>query len=308
MLTRLLLALLLALTILPARADTPPVMQIYVTVDWEGMSLDDENITAMQEFRQRHPEIPMLQFLNPVYELRLGAAALEKMRDTLLPADVHGLHIHPWKSLITYCSLPYHDSPAFAEQDETCVGNACGYTVSLEYAYSQAELTQLVKCSSELLVSQGFERPTSFRAGGWQQGPKLAAALHENGFTLDSSRTDAHFLIPRWGVHSRLVEQVDRLHSGSTPLDQPYELLPGLTELPNNASLADYTSTQKIVDVFRELLQNRKSIMVLGFHQETAFNYLHRLEAAIPLLEQEAAAAGVTLEWTAAPPTLENTQ
>lgn len=304
---RLLLAALLALLLLPARADTPPVMQIYVTVDWEGLSLDDENIDAMRDFRQRHPEIPILHFLNPVYELRLGKPVLEKVRDTLLPADVHGLHIHPWKSLITYCGLPYHDKPAFAEPDDACVGQSCGYAVSLEHAYSQAELSQLVKCSSDLLVAQGFDRPTSFRAGGWQQGPKLAAALRENGFTWDSSRTDAHFLMPRWGTHSRLVELIDQLHNGSTPLDQPYELLPGLMELPNNASLADYTSTQKIVDVFRELVRHGKTVMVLGFHQETAFNYLHRLEAAIPLLTQEAAAAGVTLEWAAAPPTLEDT-
>jgi hypothetical protein len=37
--------------------------------------------------------------------------------------------------------------------------------------------------------------------------------------------------------------------------------------------------------------------MVLGFHQETAFSYLHRLEEAIPLMEKAATEAGVKLEW-----------
>lgn len=291
--------LLMLLSFAVDAATVTEKVTVFVTVDWEGLSLEDDNIEAMQDFRRRYPQIPILHFLNPVYELKFGKTALQKIRDTLLPADVHGLHIHPWKTLVTFCGLPYRSTPAFTPQDESCAGNECGYTVSLEKAYTREELTKLVGCSKDLLVEQGFDQPRSFRAGGWQQGPKLAEALKENGFTLDSSRTDANFLVPRWG-NSELVMYVSELHAGSTPLDQPYELLPGLTELPDNASLADYTSPQKIVEVFRNIVASGKRYMVLGFHQETASSYLHRLEEAIPLLEKEAAAAGVELEWAAA--------
>jgi hypothetical protein len=37
--------------------------------------------------------------------------------------------------------------------------------------------------------------------------------------------------------------------------------------------------------------------MVLGFHQESAFNYLDRLSDAIPLMQQIADEAGVQLQW-----------
>ena len=47
------------------QADAQPAITVYVTVDWEGWSLEPENIEAMQAFRLRHPEIPMLQLLNP---------------------------------------------------------------------------------------------------------------------------------------------------------------------------------------------------------------------------------------------------
>jgi len=273
---------------------------VYMTVDWEGWTIEDDNLDAMRDFRRRFPHIPMLHLLNPVYFLRPGAdpaTLTEKIRTTLLPGDGQGLHLHPWKSLVRHCGLPYRDEPTFATLDENCGNGECGYTVSLELAYTEEELTRLVGCSAGLLVDHGFERPRAFRAGGWQQGPRLATALKANGFTFDSSRTDARLLTSRWAPDSNLVRLVAQLHPGANPLDQPYELLPGLTEYPNNGSLADYTSAPQLLEIFRSLLANGKLVLVLGFHQETAFNYLGRLEEAIPLLEAEATRTGARLEW-----------
>lgn len=299
MLRRALLAGLLALWLIPARAETP-TLTVHVTVDWEGWSLDEENLDAMRDFRRRFPHIPLLQLMNPVYFIRPGAdaAAIRAgIERTLLPSDTLGLHLHAWKTLMLHCRLPYRSEPSFAAADETCRGKECGYTVSLELAYSEKELTQLVACGSQILLDQGYPQPRHFRAGGWQQGPKLAAALAHNGFVYDSSRIAAAILAPRWGADSAMVRLVQSLHPDAGPLDQPYPLAPGLTEYPNNGGLADYTSTEDIMTIFRQLLAARKSVMVLGFHQETAFDFLDRLSAAIPLMEQEARTAGVSLRW-----------
>lgn len=274
---------------------------LYVTVDWEGWSLDEENLDAMRQFRQKYPHIPMLHLLNPAYFVRPGmdaAEAAQKIRSTLLPTDEHGLHLHGWKSLVERCELPYKSEPSFAGTPEECAdGSDCGYTVSLEYAYSEHELTILVGCSVDLLVQQGFQWPKSFRAGGWQFGPKLAGAIHKNGFRLDSSRTVPQLIASNWHEESELVRMVKALHADSSILDQPFELLPGLRELPNNASLADYTRTEELVEIFTTLIANGKGVMVLGFHQESAFNYLDRLADAIPKMQQAADAAGVQLRW-----------
>lgn len=282
-------------------ASAQPSITIYVTVDWEGWSLDEENLDAMRQFRQKYPNIPMLQLLNPAYFVRPGvdaAAAAQKIKSTLLPMDGHGLHLHGWKSLVERCELSYKSAPSFAGTTEECPEDAdCGYTVSLEYAYSEHELTILVGCSVDLLVQQGFRWPKSFRAGGWQFGPKLAGAIHKNGFVLDSSRTVPQLIASNWHEESELVRMVKALHADSSILDQPFDLLPGLTELPNNASLADYTRAEELVEIFKTLVANGKSVMVLGFHQESAFNYLDRLADAIPRMQQAAAAAGVRLQW-----------
>jgi len=296
------LAALLSALQLPAMAEdiALPTITLYMTVDWEGWSLDEENLDAMRQFRRKHPEIPMLHLLNPVYFIRPGVDAsdtAQKIKSTLLPSDAHGLHLHGWKSLVEHCELPYKSEPSFGGVHEACAEGDCGYTVSLEYAYSEHELTILTGCSVDLLVQQGFDWPKSFRAGGWQLGPKLASAILKNGFLMDTSRTAPQLVARRWDESSNLVKMVRTLHADGTILDQPYELLPGLMEYPNNASLADYTRTDELVEIFRTLVANNKSVMVLGFHQESAFNYLDRLADAIPLMQQIADEAGVHLQW-----------
>ena len=296
------------LTCSHAVADTvsePAKITVYVTVDWEGVSLDNDNLEAIQDFRKKYPHIAMLQLITPSYWLRPGvdkAAISAQVKSTFLASDKVGLHIHAWKSLVNYCQVPYQAAPSFADQAETCETGDCGYSVSLENAYSEADLTKLVACSSEILVNEGFAKPTHFRAGGWQLGAKLSAALQANGFTWDSSRIDANLLTTSWHEQSGMIKMLKVLHAGSTPLDQPFNIsqpfyINQLHEYPNNAALADYTTSKQIVGMFNNLIQQQKTVMVLGFHQETATNYLGRLDAAIPKMEAAAKAANVQLEW-----------
>jgi hypothetical protein len=283
-----------------AHAEQIQKIAIYVTVDWEGVSLELENIETMQAFRKKFPHIPMLQLLNPVYFLRdhpNNIVLSNIIKSTFLASDTHGLHVHAWKSLVTYCGIPYQNSHSFADTNEACETADCGYTVSLEYAYSQKELTKLIACSSNVLVENGFASPKHFRAGGWQLGPKLMAALQANGFIWDSSVTDANLLTTRWHDESGMVKMLRQLHPNSTPLDQPYAVSSNIMEYPNNASLADYTSTKQIVSMFKQLLVAKKNVMVLGFHQETATNHLNRLENAIPQMEAIAKEHGVAIDW-----------
>jgi hypothetical protein len=277
----------------------PSKITVYVTVDWEGASLDNDNLEVMQSFRKKHPHIAMLQLITPSYWVRPDvdkATVTRQIKTTFLPIDKVGLHLHGWKSLLTYCQVPYQHAPSFADQAETCEAGDCGYSVSLENAYSEADLSKLVACGSAILVNEGFAKPSHFRAGGWQLGTKLTAALQANGFTWDSSQIDANLLTTNWHEESGIIKMLRELHPNATPLDQPF-YINQLHEYPNNAALADYTSSKQIVALFNGLIQHHKSVMVLGFHQETAATYLGRLDAAIPKLEAAAKAANVQLEW-----------
>ncbi|MDF0379329.1 hypothetical protein [Methylophilus sp. YYY-1] len=294
---RLLLGLALLLTSPAMAADT---MQLWITVDWEGLSLDEDNLQAMQRFRQQFPDIPMLHLVNPVYFIQPGvhrAQVGSLIRSTFLPQDTVGLHLHPMRTLVEYCGLTYQATPSISGRDEHCRQASCGHSVSLEFAYSETELTRLVHCSSDLMVQNGFNRPRHFRAGAWQLGPKLQAALVANGFYWDSSRIDARLLTTRWPSDSPLIKGLQQLHAGSTPLEQPYALSYQLMEYPDNAALADYTNTQQLLRLFEALLNQAPAVMVLGFHQESAADYLLQLERAIPHMQRLAKQKNVTLVW-----------
>ena len=100
-----------------------PTITLYVTVDWEGLSLNEENLEAIREFRRAYPHIAMLHLLNPVYFLQPGintADTTAKIRSVLLPGDEHGLHLHGWKSLVEYCKVEYKSEPSFAGAAEQC--------------------------------------------------------------------------------------------------------------------------------------------------------------------------------------------
>ena len=45
------------------------VINIIISVDWEGRDLAPENLQAFSSFREQFPQIPLLQFFNPVYFL-----------------------------------------------------------------------------------------------------------------------------------------------------------------------------------------------------------------------------------------------
>ncbi|MEE9332427.1 MAG: hypothetical protein V3U89_09405 [Methylophilaceae bacterium] len=283
-----------------AKVEEQQKIKIYVTVDWEGMSLDEENIAAMQAFRKKFPHVSMLQLLNPSYFLRDhpdNAHLTSLIKSTFLPIDTQGLHVHAWKSLTDYCGVKYQHTHSFADVDESCKTGDCGYTISLENAYSQSALTKLIACSNRVLVKNGFNKSVHFRAGGWQLGSKLIAALEADGFVWDSSEIDADLLTTRWHESSSMVRMLRQLHPKRTPLDQPYALTAKLTEYPNNAALADYTTTLQLVTMFRNLITSNKRVMVLGFHQETAADFLGRIEKAIPQMEAIAKKKNIQIDW-----------
>ncbi|MGP1716588.1 MAG: hypothetical protein ACTS9Y_05355 [Methylophilus sp.] len=297
-LSRILLIVLALVQPLPAMATDS--MQLWVTVDWEGLSLEEDNLQAMRAFREKFPYIPLLHLINPAYFIQPGVNRAQigsHIRSTFLAHDTVGLHVHAMRSLVEHCGIAFQTTPSIADVQEDCTHTSCGYSVSLEYAYSQHELTKLVACSSELLTTNGFQRPRHFRAGAWQFGPKLQAALEANRFVWDSSTIDANLLTGRWHQDSSMIRLLKKLHPHSTPLAQPFALSINLMEYPDNAALADYTNTKALLQLFEQLLNAHHSVMVLGFHQETAADYLIRLERAIPHMEKLAREKNVRIEW-----------
>ncbi len=289
---------------------------IVMTIDWEGRELSKENLEALKAFRNKYPGIPILHFLNAAYYTKPDANAAEitkKIKSVMRKHDEHGLHIHAWKSLVEASGVKFKTKPDLGGWSLRNCQFDCGHVVSLT-AYSAEEMQKIIRKSNEILVKNGFSRPKSFRSGAWQTGPTVATALSREGFYLDSSATVDYFVSRSWGKSSLLVQSINRLWPGMSTVKQPYlmktEHKP-IWQLPNNASLADYTKPNTIFRTLKdnvdEFLRNPKPVhyVVTGFHLETAKRYLPRVEKALEKIIDYSSSKGVPIQFAHFPINLE---
>lgn len=295
---------------------------IIVSVDWEGRSLLDENLQAMQSFRERHPDVPMQQFLNAAYYTKDGAdlqATTQKIQSTLLPDDEHGLHIHAWHSLIDRAGVTPRDGPCAVNASEKFEAQRNlkdwnyypqdgGFDVPID-RFDVIELSKVLRTSIEILTAQGFRRARSFRAGGWMGGKNVLDALTENGFSVDASAGNVKYVIERFG-DIPLCQWMTELWPHIDDCSQPYKVNTvngDIWEIPNNGCLVDYTTTEQILEIFAKNLElwkqtPEKDVFVsTGFHQETADRCLARLDASIVLIKEQAEREGLPVIFIANP-------
>jgi hypothetical protein len=197
--------------------------------------------------------------------------------------------------------VAFRDRPTFwgREASQDGVGGR-GHDVPID-EYSVEELRKVIRFSVSVLNKNGFQGIRSFRAGGWMAGPSVLAALAAEGFVADSSAVPPDLLVDRVGG-TPLHQRAQALWSHISRFSQPYaittELGGSLTEFPDNACLADYVIGDQVVQLFRRMADQPASrgvpILHYGFHQETAAEYLIRVEESLELIDKAAKEKGVT--------------
>ncbi len=308
-----LLFTVLSTLVLSNHAAAQGKVRIVVSTDWEGRSIEPDNLQAFTVFRNDYPAIPVQHFLNAAYYTK-DAADKQKitndMRSVIRAGDEHGLHIHAWRSLVQASGVTWKTDPAFkgAIDLEKCTPD-CGHDVNIT-AYSEEELRKIIRFSIKTLTAQGFDRAKSFRAGAWQADRKVLRALAAEGITFDSSATDAEFLKERWGK-TLLYPVTKKIWPATLVTSQPEWIDLGagrkILELPNNGCLADYVTGESILASFKanaDLLKANPSkdvYLSIGFHQETALKYLPNLRKGIDLIQAHATEQKIPIEFVVPP-------
>lgn len=287
-------------------------IRLLVTVDWEGRDLTESNLRAIENLRERFPQVKLVQFLNAAYFTKPGANAGDvtaRIERALRPGDEHGLHIHGWKRLFEAAGVPFRTTPTFwgttiDARSYTCSSD-CGHEVAIN-AYTTDELRKVVRFSLDTLEANGFGRAKSFRAGGWVASENVRDAIAAEGLGWDHSEVPTPFLQPKLGTLP-LYGWLGDIWPDAVPTSQPHgvDVAEGaLVEVPDNGAMADYVSTEQMVDVFEQnkaafAKNGKKDVVVsIGFHQETAATYLPALEGALERIYDEAAAERLPLEST----------
>ncbi|HBP18632.1 MAG TPA: hypothetical protein DEA08_12710 [Planctomycetes bacterium] len=276
-------------------ATSPGQVYLSLSVDWEGRDLTDENLGAMERFRERFPTLPLTHFLNAAYYTKPGARGVDVTRQilrALRPDDERGLHLHGWRSLFEAAGVAYRAGPTFwgaGRPPTPCAGDE-GHEVEVS-AYTCAELRRVVAYSKSRLAEAGLKVGGSFRAGGWVAPRNVIEAVRAEGLAVDASAVPA-----RWHDELRgtaLLGRLEQLWATIQPTTQPYfEATPQgqVLRMIDTGALADYVSADEMVAHVERALQRRatnpsRDIYVhLGFHQETAARYLPRLQRALERL------------------------
>lgn len=284
-----------------AELSAKPRIQILVTVDWEGESLQAENIQAMHDFRTQMPSVRMVQFLNAAYFTKPGANAADvkaKIHQAILPTDERGLHIHGWKRLVEASGVTFRSKPSFWGPQYPVQGDCsfdCGHEIAIS-AYTEPEMENIVRFSIDKLYANGLGRAKSFRAGGWMANENVRQAIAHEGITWDSSAVPSTFLAGE--LHGLpLLDWVATMWKGTNATSQPYAIsTPAgtLDELPDNGALADYVTADEMFQTFLDheaafKKDNKTRTLVIGFHEETAAKYIYRVKDALQRIEARAA-------------------
>lgn len=282
-------------------------LELLVTVDWEGRDLSQWNLDAMKDLHAKFPDVKVVNFLNAAYYTKEGANAddvTRRIESALGANDEKGLHIHGWKRLFEASGVTFHNAPTFwgtSLDPRACVDD-CGHEVPIS-EYSSDELRKVVKFSLDTLEGHGFGRPKSFRTGGWMAKPNVRDAVAAEGLTTEESAVPVQFLQPKLG-NMPVYQWLGDLWQGIGPTSQPFAIETAsspLLEIPDNGCLADYVSAEQMVDVYQAnkkawLADRSKDVVVsIGFHEETAADYLPVLEDALSRILADAKASRVPL-------------
>lgn len=266
-------------------SESPVEIVLITSIDYEGDLVRESDIRAIEEFQSRFPHLPIIHFLNAAYFTKRQRAhkiaTARRIQRVIRKFDEVGLHIHGWDHFVKAAGVPFRSAPRYLEGTipERFHG-ARGSDVPLN-AYTAAEIERLIRFSQEQLKQFGFSAPTSFRAGGWQSGPRVWQALKRVGIKFDSSAVPSQ-LVAQLYPNTELQRRTQSLWS-DVWLDSRKKLRQGIWQMPNNMGLADYVKPAQFRGQVLELLEiaresGQSEILVhFGFHLETAKKYMPRV-------------------------------
>jgi hypothetical protein len=264
---------------------------VALTIDWEGAYVSPDGLDAFDSFREKLGDAPFTHFVCAAHFTKPNVdpkSVVGALRSTIRPTDELAIHLHAWTSLATASHVKPKSSPSFLTGTDQLLDlqdGDLGFDTDLD-VYSVVELRAMLRTSRALLEQTAIPVSTSFRAGGYLGTPKMLQAIQEEGFTVDSSATDYQQLEEQ---KETLPERIRDLWPALDATSQPFFVEAGvgtLLEMPI-AAIADYATANEVVALFEaartRLLADPQAdvYVVLGFHQETAHDFLNRLTEAL---------------------------
>ncbi len=254
-------------------------LKLLLCVDWEGLSLQEDNLQALIEFKKRWA-IPFLHFMNPAYFTSKSLQErVEQVDFTPFVAgeDQWGLHLHGARHFVEACKVPFQNHSTFAKAGDQNPGEFIGHEVMLN-SYSVADFEKMLLKSQEIFQNQGWPSPRLFRAGGWMMNPEYIPSLKKFGFWADCSAAPAEVLNNTGWQGEPLQRYLSILWGHLNVFSQPF-LDQDFWQIPNNGGAIDYWKSDcEPLQWAHQLADETNPFAVITIHQETAAQHLPKLD------------------------------
>ena len=221
------------------------------TLDWEGVDVSDDELDNLIAFSENHYDLPMTQFFNP--RIYVTSEISQDRQDHLtqwvktrkITGDEVGLHLHMYHDMVKAAGVGVKTQPKWTNY----LNNGLDVPTTV---YSYDEFTQILTWAKQEFVNQGFEEPTSFRAGGWFADESTLQALSDSGFVIDSSGRQYYVwgnngIKGHWNLNSTTKPYQPSTVDQNSPTPTPQ--LP-LWEFPNNGSDSWFYTTEDLIERF----------------------------------------------------------
>ena len=261
-------------------------LNIVLSVDWEGLSLEKRDLQALANFKKRWVN-PFVHYMNPAYltDNKLKKYAVQQAVASVVDGgDEWGLHLHAPKHFVQASGVQPRTAPSFSALGDSYSGEGHGQEVML-LAYSSEEFEKMLVYSKQLFAEQGWPQPKSFRAGGWMLDPEFFESLKKHEFVFDSSATPASSVEGSCWQGESLHRYLSLLWGDFNKGSQPQQVLPDFYEVPNNFGAIDYWQGLEVLLQQSLQLSDQQGLAVITIHQETAAEYLPRLEEFLQHLQ-----------------------
>ena len=267
--------------------------KVYVNIscDWEGNHIRTNNIHSMIKFTTK-VKTPQTHFICPNYILKPNKINNLKIIKNLtenLPNQETALHIHAFRELVNESNV----KKFISKQSLWCGEDNTGQTIPLS-EYKKTDKKKIINTSYELLKKITGKDTNIFRGGGWIVDQEIREMLLKLNMNIECSPPPTSFFYEKQQykcLYTKLYELWGTENFGK----QPYKNTINDKEMfnyPNNLLFVDYLGYNNLMIQFLRIIENNLSsekplFISVGYHQETAYYYLNRLEKFINTLKDK---------------------
>lgn len=272
---------------LSARPAEAAKLSAFFVLKWEGRSLEEPNLEALDGLRKKFPDVPFVHLINPVYfkdaSAKVSGFNLETIKKRITDDDEVGLYLVPSANIVKAADVLLIKKPTFWNyQDELC-STDCGLSVPMT-AYSRADIVKLTYTAHSIMKEFEFDDLQTFAVHGYVHPAGITNIAESLGYKHDLTGVDKS-LLKAYLKEYPVGQWID---SAEKPLANRV-----VSSWTQAGGVIEFNNDDEILQRFKGFhaeSKDKNAAFVLSVSQENLFMNTMRIEKTIQRMQDEARA------------------